>query len=544
MFSFTQWIDLLLKGHGHKYIKRIPYNTPKGRRYRYIYNVTHSHRGKHAMDESHLIEGTKFMVHTESGKEVHGHITNVSGNNVTYVLDDGPNKGKSVTASKSEIVSMLNEKHNVNEQVQAKRDKLKTDIEQARKTGSEKQVARLESQLKRLGGEEPAKPVNSENLHKFILNETANHLSVANLKKLKRGNYNTVRIHRILRGKNSGEVWNEDYDDLYDLKGSKKLRKLENGIYEAFLYYGTIKNDDLDLNEDVSFVVVNGNVYLGAEQLKFSNENARQFYLNEFAVEYDEQEPESEPEKTIKPRSERAKNELTYREFNALSIQEKLELVGQSMFTNKQLDMLVTLGDEEWTADELAEEVGTKRANSSTIRSLNRKMHDEHTDNYDLILVDRDSDGTTYSLEEDILERYYLDDFDNFVERGILIDADPEKLEQELEQKQIEREMTLREKQQRDEDIKNLQSAIKNTDVMYSLLRMSGDLDENEIAESEAERNKIINELRELGVDLGDTEKLRHENRLNVIERMIRKYPDEQKYKDEKRRIEADMKLI
>ena len=146
-FTFSHFVDLLLKGHGHKYIKLIPYNTPKGRRYRYIYNVTHSHQGKHVMDESHLVVGTKFMVHTENGKEVHAHIKSVNGNKVTYVLDDGSDKGKEITKTRSEIVSMLNDTHGVDDKVNAKREQLKTQIEQARKTGTEKQVKRLESQL-------------------------------------------------------------------------------------------------------------------------------------------------------------------------------------------------------------------------------------------------------------------------------------------------------------------------------------------------------------------------------------------------------------
>ena len=153
MFSFSRFVDALFKGAGHKYIKRIPYNTPKGRRYRYIYNVTHSHQGKHAMDESHLKVGTSFMVHTESGAEVHGHIKSISGDRVTYVLDDGADKGKEVTKTKSEIVAMLNEKHNVNEQVQSKRDQLKQQLKTARdNNASEAQIARIQERIDRLDG--------------------------------------------------------------------------------------------------------------------------------------------------------------------------------------------------------------------------------------------------------------------------------------------------------------------------------------------------------------------------------------------------------
>ena len=149
MFTFSQFVDALIKGHGHRYIKRIPYMTPKGRRYRYIYKVTHSHKGKQAIHEDHLDVGTKFMLHTESGKEVHGHIKSVKGDKVTYVIDDGADKGKEVSGTKAEILAMLNEKHGVEEKLQEKRDQLKADIEQAKQTGTEKQVDRLEAQLKR-----------------------------------------------------------------------------------------------------------------------------------------------------------------------------------------------------------------------------------------------------------------------------------------------------------------------------------------------------------------------------------------------------------
>ena len=97
MFTFLQWLDELIKGHGHKYIKRIPYMTPKGKRYRYVYQVHHRHKGKHILDPSDMKQGAKFMVHAENGKEVHAHIESRLGNTVTFVYDDGPKKGQTVT---------------------------------------------------------------------------------------------------------------------------------------------------------------------------------------------------------------------------------------------------------------------------------------------------------------------------------------------------------------------------------------------------------------------------------------------------------------
>ena len=48
-------LELLIKGAGHKYIKRIPVGTTKtGKvRYRYIYRADHTVGGKHLLDEAH-----------------------------------------------------------------------------------------------------------------------------------------------------------------------------------------------------------------------------------------------------------------------------------------------------------------------------------------------------------------------------------------------------------------------------------------------------------------------------------------------------------
>jgi hypothetical protein len=141
----------LLKAKGHKYIKRIPYTTSSGRKaYRYIYDVTHSHKGKSAFDASHLIEGTKFMLQTIAGAEAHGHITNVSGDKVTYVIDSGADKGKEITTTKKELLAQLNEKHDVVGKVKSKIKKLEADSAQARKTGTAKQIAKIEIEIGKL----------------------------------------------------------------------------------------------------------------------------------------------------------------------------------------------------------------------------------------------------------------------------------------------------------------------------------------------------------------------------------------------------------
>ena len=154
MFTFSGFVDALLKARGHKYIKRIPYMSGGRRRYRYIYKVTHTHRGRQAFDADHLDVGTAFALHTEAGAEFHGHITKVRGDQVTYRIDDGERKGESVTVSKSELLSQLNDVHGIESKLSAERDKLRSQIEVAREKGSEKQVKRLEERLARLGGEE------------------------------------------------------------------------------------------------------------------------------------------------------------------------------------------------------------------------------------------------------------------------------------------------------------------------------------------------------------------------------------------------------
>jgi len=154
MFTFGSWVSDLLKARGHRYIKRIPYMSGGKRRYRYIYKVTHTHRGRQAFDAEHLDIGTAFALHTEAGAEFHGHITAVQGDQITYRIDDGERKGESVTVSKSELLSQLNDVHGIESKLNAEREKLRSQIKIAKEKGSEKQVKRLEERLARLGGGE------------------------------------------------------------------------------------------------------------------------------------------------------------------------------------------------------------------------------------------------------------------------------------------------------------------------------------------------------------------------------------------------------
>ena len=156
-FSFASWVRALMKGMGHRYIKRIPYMTPKGRRYRYIYRVDHTHQGKHAFHEDHIIQGTKFALSTEDGAEFHGHIESVDGDKVKYMIDDGPQKGAVVETTKQELAAKLNEVHGVSDKLADARDKASADLEQVKQSGgSEKQIARARRRLLALGGTEVA----------------------------------------------------------------------------------------------------------------------------------------------------------------------------------------------------------------------------------------------------------------------------------------------------------------------------------------------------------------------------------------------------
>jgi hypothetical protein len=162
---FQNFVRAFLKAAGHRYIKRIPYNTPRGRRYRYIYRTTATHQGRHAFDEAHLVEGTKFALHGEGESEFHGHITAVDGDMIKYVIDDGPRKGEEVTTSRQRLVDELNLVHGVQDKLTAEREKVRGAIAEAKRAGHGGVVRRLERRLRALGGEpeaESAEPTERE----------------------------------------------------------------------------------------------------------------------------------------------------------------------------------------------------------------------------------------------------------------------------------------------------------------------------------------------------------------------------------------------
>lgn len=144
---------LLAKGAGHKYIKRIPVGQTKtGRiKYRYIYKETHTVRGKHLLDEAHLQVGTKLMIETGEGKQVHAHITAVNGDKVTIEYDDGARKGETKTLTKQKLLSEFDEAHGLGQKIDEAREQAQEDVETARRSkASEKVIARLEARVERL----------------------------------------------------------------------------------------------------------------------------------------------------------------------------------------------------------------------------------------------------------------------------------------------------------------------------------------------------------------------------------------------------------
>ena len=150
-------LELLIKGAGHKYIKRIPVGTTKtGKvRYRYIYRADHTVGGKHLLDEAHLKAGTKLMLHSKDGAEVHAHIDSVKGDQVTFTYDDGDRKGETRTVSKQKLLAEFNKENKVEDKITSAKAGLLSDIKAAADRGtSKKQLARLVARLERLGGED------------------------------------------------------------------------------------------------------------------------------------------------------------------------------------------------------------------------------------------------------------------------------------------------------------------------------------------------------------------------------------------------------
>ena len=129
------------------------------------------------------------------------------------------------------------------------------------------------------------KKLNETNLHLFIQNEDLGEVGFNWIGKEKLGlkpkDY-TIRIHRIRRPKDSGKVWHDWYEEEFVKRKSTKLMTLGNGVYDVF--YNFMSSGGYGDMDSFSFVVVNRRVYL-THNLKFSNEDAKQFFLNKFEVQ-------------------------------------------------------------------------------------------------------------------------------------------------------------------------------------------------------------------------------------------------------------------
>jgi hypothetical protein len=169
MYNFIQ-LAYFAKAKGHKYIKRIPVGTTASGRtkYRYIYNVTHTVGGKHLLDEAHLKVGTKLMLTSKSGEEVHAHIVGVKGDKVTIRYDDGEKKDQNRTISKKELLKQFNDEHGIEQKIKEAREATQAQLSEALKNNvSEKQLKRIQDRIDRLtletSSSEPSK------LHKELL---------------------------------------------------------------------------------------------------------------------------------------------------------------------------------------------------------------------------------------------------------------------------------------------------------------------------------------------------------------------------------------
>ena len=123
----------LLKGRGHKYVRRVPTGNPK-RPWRYFYSVT---GGKGLGHHDEFEVGGKFAI-THNGTEGHFEIVGVEGDQVTVRHDE---TGHTETLTREALAAMLREHHA--DLVQAHAERTARDLKAARKHGTSTQVVRL-----------------------------------------------------------------------------------------------------------------------------------------------------------------------------------------------------------------------------------------------------------------------------------------------------------------------------------------------------------------------------------------------------------------
>jgi len=132
---------LLIKGAGHKYLRRVP---KAGGGWRYFYNVTGGHGLGH---HSEMVTGAAFKIHSRDGQDGHVHILEDHGDEVTLRHDES---GKSARVSKKALASMLHNEHA--EALGKVRERASKTLEQAQKTGTAKQQSRAAALVEKYSG--------------------------------------------------------------------------------------------------------------------------------------------------------------------------------------------------------------------------------------------------------------------------------------------------------------------------------------------------------------------------------------------------------
>ncbi len=131
---------LLIKGAGHKYLRRVP---KAGGGYRYFYNVTGGQGIGHAGE---MVAGAAFRV-KHAGKEGHFHVTADHGEEVTVRHDESGHEQK---MSKAALRAMLHAEHA--EALGAVKVRASKVLEQAKKTGTKKQQEKAAALVSKYGG--------------------------------------------------------------------------------------------------------------------------------------------------------------------------------------------------------------------------------------------------------------------------------------------------------------------------------------------------------------------------------------------------------
>ena len=139
---FSELLFSWRKAAGHKYLRRKPYFDKKGRkRYRYTYK---EHHGGGINKKEAMVEGAAFRL-SHNGQAGHFHIESVSGNRLKIRHDES---GGELELSKAEFQRLLHIEHG--EALGRAAERAEATLNQAKETGSAKQVARAKAEAENL----------------------------------------------------------------------------------------------------------------------------------------------------------------------------------------------------------------------------------------------------------------------------------------------------------------------------------------------------------------------------------------------------------